>query len=191
MEVCQQKRKYEVSGHRQKWPSSWISTTSIFPSQRAPWNKSQTRSLAQWCHHADSRSWARKGARGRLLALQRLLCGLTFRPGWSIGLGRQCPCSGSQRRKRPWQFLLTWNWGHEMFEYNASRLHLDLQDAVTFSTLLPSVPALNRLMEGCEAHSRTEFIVKCPKSAWNTDLSCKTVKNDFHGNNQGITHQQW
>lgn len=52
-----------MSGRRQRWPSSWISTTSIFVSQGAPWCKSQTRSLAQWCHqtadHGPEREWER------------------------------------------------------------------------------------------------------------------------------------
>lgn len=51
----------EASGHRPWWPSSWMSTTSIFPSQAAPRNKSQTRSLAQGCHqtadHGPEREW--------------------------------------------------------------------------------------------------------------------------------------
>lgn len=33
-----------------RWPSSWISAASIFPSQGALWSNSQTGSLAQWCH---------------------------------------------------------------------------------------------------------------------------------------------
>lgn len=51
----------------------------------------------------DSRSRAREGARGRLLAPQWLLCALTFRAGWSMGLGRQCPCSGSWWGEGSWQ----------------------------------------------------------------------------------------
>lgn len=54
----------------------------------------------------DSRSRAREEARGGLLAPQRLLCGLTFRAGWSMGLGRQCPCSGSSRGEGPGSFPL-------------------------------------------------------------------------------------
>lgn len=41
---------------------------------------------------------------GGLLAPRRLLCALTFRPGWSMGLGRKCPCSGSSWGEGPGSF---------------------------------------------------------------------------------------
>lgn len=51
------------SAPHQAWPSSWISTPSIFPGQGAPPSYSHTGSLARRCHQT-ARSRASAGARG-------------------------------------------------------------------------------------------------------------------------------
>lgn len=94
-----------------RWPSSWISTASIFPSQGAPRSNSQTGSLAQWCHqtadHGPERQqegdyWHRSGC----CALWH--SGLADLWGWgdcalALGLGEEKVLAGFPLLTSSWK----------------------------------------------------------------------------------------
>lgn len=105
---CRLKDVNKVEGMWSEWSSSTVTFQLDIHNFHLPKPRSPVEQLPNRVISAvvspDSRSRAREGARGGLLALQRLLCGLTFRAGWSMGLGRQCPCSGSSWGEGPGSF---------------------------------------------------------------------------------------
>lgn len=110
--VCECPRKLKDVNETEEMWSVWSSSTVTFqldirnfhlPKPRSPMEQIPNQVISTVVS-PDSRSRAREGAREGLLALQRLLCGLTFRAGWSMGLGRQCPCSGSSWGEGPGSF---------------------------------------------------------------------------------------
>lgn len=110
---CKLKDVSKVEGMWSEWSSSTVTFQLDIHNFHLPKPRSPVEQLPNRVISAvvspDSRSRAREGARGGLLALQWLLCGLTFRAGWSMGLGRLCPCSGSSRGEGPGSFPLTYS----------------------------------------------------------------------------------
>lgn len=82
---CKLKDFNKVEGMSNEWSSSTVTFQLDIHKFHLPKPRNPVEQLPNQVISTvvspDSRSWAREGVRGGLLALQRLLCGLTFRAG--------------------------------------------------------------------------------------------------------------